>query len=238
MVPDFVFISEILLFSGGFKTATTLAVKLVALFDLCRKQLSNAHHYDWGLRAMKAILSTAGKSKRNDLEMDESTLLVQVIRDCTAPRLISADLPLFSGIIHDVFPDVSSQKQKNTALISSIRGAFNDMKMQPTHIYIDKCIELYETTLVRHGIMLVGGSLGGKTVSYQALAKALCDQAAKGEGKPVKYDRMNPKAISIAELYGSFNPVTSEWADGVLSKSIRQASFSDQNELKWIVVDG
>ena len=57
MVPDFVFISEILLFSGGFASASALSVKLVALFDLCRKQLSNAHHYDWGLRAMKAILT-------------------------------------------------------------------------------------------------------------------------------------------------------------------------------------
>ena len=238
MVPDFVFISEILLFSGGFKNATQLAVKLVALFDLCRKQLSNAHHYDWGLRAMKAILSTAGKSKRNDLEADESTLLVSVIRDCTAPRLVSADLPLFTGIIHDVFPGIPTTKQKNGPLLNNIINAFSSMKLEPAKVYVNKCVELYETTLVRHGIMLVGGSLGGKTVSYQALATALTTLAESGEGKPVKYDRLNPKAISIAELYGSFNPVTSEWADGVLSKSIRQASFSDQSELKWIIVDG
>ncbi|EAY21612.1 Dynein heavy chain family protein [Trichomonas vaginalis G3] len=238
MVPDFVFISEILLFSGGFKDASVLSVKLVALFDLCRKQLSNAHHYDWGLRAMKAILSTAGKAKRNDLNADEATLLVQVIRDCTAPKLISADIPLFAGIIHDVFPSVTSNKTKNAQLINNLKDAFVELKLQPAQIYIDKCIELYETTLVRHGIMLVGGSMGGKSSSYKALAIAMSKEMEGVETKPVKYDRLNPKAISIAELYGSFNPVTSEWADGVLSKAIRQASFSDQSELKWIIVDG
>lgn len=56
--------------------------------------------------------------------------------------------------------------------------------------------------------------------------------------KPIQVESLNPKAISIAELYGSFNPVTSEWADGVLSKIIREMSFSEQTVGKWIIVDG
>jgi hypothetical protein len=119
MVPDFVFISEIMLFSGGFTTASQLSVKLVALFDLCRKQLSSAHHYDWGLRAMKAILSTAGKAKRNDLTANESLLLVQTIRDCTSPRLVSTDLPLLAGILKDVFPEVNADKAQPAQFVQS-----------------------------------------------------------------------------------------------------------------------
>ncbi|OHT17559.1 Dynein heavy chain family protein [Tritrichomonas foetus] len=238
MVPDFVFISEIMLFSGGFTTASVLSIKLVALFDLCRKQLSSTHHYDWGLRAMKAILSTAGKAKRNDLEADEALLLVQTIRDCTVPKLISADLPLFANIIKDVFPTVNAEKVQPEKLVEYIKASFDSMNFQPLQVYISKAVELYETTVVRHGIMLIGGSMAGKSVSWKVLADALIKQSKDGEGKPVHVEHMNPKAISISELYGFFNPVTSEWADGVLSKSIRECSFSDQSELKWIIVDG
>ncbi|OHT14597.1 Dynein heavy chain family protein [Tritrichomonas foetus] len=238
MVPDFGFICEILLFSGGFKEASNLSVKIVSVFDLCRKQLSNEHHYDWGLRAMKAILSTAGKQKRNDLDKDESLLLVQTIRNNTAPRLVSIDLPLFDAIIKDVFPQVCAVKSSPEKLLAKLRESFQVLKAQPLFTHTSKCIEFYETTLVRHGIMLVGGAMGGKTIALKALQLALTSQSEDGEGLPVHIETLNPKAITIAELYGSFNPITSEWSDGVLSKSIRECSFSEQNSLKWIVVDG
>ncbi|OHT13633.1 Dynein heavy chain family protein [Tritrichomonas foetus] len=239
MVPDFVFISEIMLFSGGFSTASVLSVKLGALFDLCRKQLSNARHYDWGLRAMKAILSTAGKAKRNDLNANEAYLLVRTIRDCTAPRLISSDLPLFNGIITDVFPTVVFEKERPEKLVEQLKIVFKEMKHQPLPVFLDKCVEFHETTLVRHGIMLIGGSFGGKSATWKAMGKALTDihQQSK-EGMSVHIEHLNPKAISIAELYGAFNPATSEWFDGVLSHAIRSCSFSEQNEHKWIIVDG
>ncbi|KAK8896419.1 hypothetical protein M9Y10_014318 [Tritrichomonas musculus] len=240
MVPDFVFISEILLFSGGFSTASVLAVKLAALFDLCRKQLSNARHYDWGLRAMKAILRTAGKAKRNDLKADESFLLVRTIRDCTAPKLISDDLPLFNAIITDVFPNVIIDKERPTQLIEKLKVVFEEeLKCLPLPVFLDKCVEFHETTLVRHGIMLVGSTMSGKSTTWKAMKKALTDLFNdKKEGMPVHLEHLNPKAISIAELYGAFNPATSEWSDGVLSHAIRSCSFSEQNEHKWIIVDG
>jgi len=238
MVPDFVFISEILLYSGGFATASTLSVKLVALFDLCRKQLSNSHHYDWGLRAMKAILSTAGKAKRQDLESDESVLLVRTIKDITAPKLISSDLPLFNAIIKDVFPSVNIQKNSPTSLSNEIKNQFSLRNLQSLPSCVSKSIELYETMLVRHGNMLVGSSMGGKSTSWKVLSGALNSLSSNGQEKPVHIETINPKAISIGELYGAFNPITSEWSDGVLSKCIRECSFSDTKEQKWIVVDG
>ena len=239
MVPDFVFISEILLFSGGFKSATQLAVKLVALFDLCRKQLSNAHHYDWGLRAMKAILTTAGKLKRANLEEYEPNLLVKAIRDCTIPRLISVDVPLFEGIIHDVFPEVDSKKEIGPDLQKALIQAFNELKLEPVPQFLTKCNEIYETTVVRHGIMLVGGAMAGKTRCRMVLTKAMAELAKESKDwMPVKIDLLNPKSITIPELYGLFDPITSGWSDGVLSNFIRNESISEPTEWKWIVVDG
>ncbi|EAY14826.1 Dynein heavy chain family protein [Trichomonas vaginalis G3] len=239
MVPDFVFISEILLFSGGFASASALSVKLVALFDICRKQLSNAHHYDWGLRAMKAILTTAGKSKRANLDAYEALLLVNSIRDCTVPRLVKVDVPLFEGIIHDVFPDVDAKKEIQMTLKDALTKGFQSMNMQPLPSFLTKCNEIYETTVVRHGLMLVGGAMSGKTTCRNAL-KAAMDMLAETEKdwKKVHVDLLNPKSITIPELYGLFDPVTSGWSDGVLSNFIRTESMSEPTEWKWIVVDG
>lgn len=70
--------------------------------------------------------------------------------------------------------------------------------------------------LVRHGFMLIGSPLGGKTSALKVLAGALKDLETKGlmDEHGVDYIFINPKAITIGQLYGSFDPVSHEWIDG------------------------
>lgn len=47
--------------SEGFTDAKDLASKIVSMFTLSKQLLSRQQHYDWGLRALKAVLNTGGK---------------------------------------------------------------------------------------------------------------------------------------------------------------------------------
>jgi hypothetical protein len=82
---------------------------------------------------------------------------------------------------------------------------------------VDKCIQLYETILVRHTTMVVGPTGGGKTVVFNTLQKAM----APAFGNQVKTFVINPKAQTVSELYGVMDPLTRDWTDGMLSKIFR-----------------
>jgi dynein heavy chain len=52
---------------------------------------------------------------------------------------------------------------------------------------------------------------------------------------------MNPKAITVNELYGTMDMQTREWQDGLLSKTFRNANQknpSGKTEMRWILFDG
>jgi dynein heavy chain len=156
---------------------------------------------------------------------------------------LAEDVPLFNGIISDLFPGVIQQKIDYGELLKSINQSCEKFNYQPQDSFIKKCIQLYETTVVRHGLMLVGPSGGGKSSCLRVLQNSLTQlqgvTAPNGSKfQKVKMHVLNPKSITMGQLYGEFDQQTHEWTDGILSCLMREGTEDTSPTKKWYVFDG
>jgi len=242
MVPDLRMISEIMLFSEGFESAKDLAKKMAVLYDLSKSVLSKQFHYDFGLRTLKTVLVLAGGLKRQYAQLDERIVLMRVLRDSNMPKFTFEDVPLFMGMIQDLFPGLDCPRVAFEALSDALGGYFesNGYKSDAEvfDFQVNKALQVYETQTVRHTTQIVGPTGGGKTLIIDALA------AARGTAQNVTVKQwvINPKAQPLHQLYGFMDPETRDWTDGVLSRIFRDLNQplpqGRENEMRWIVYDG
>uniref|UniRef100_A0A7S3ZAX1 AAA+ ATPase domain-containing protein n=1 Tax=Lotharella globosa TaxID=91324 RepID=A0A7S3ZAX1_9EUKA len=239
MVPDYAMIAEIMLYSFGFENAKPLSKKMVSTFTLCSEQLSSQFHYDYGMRAVFSVIIRAGLLKGMKPKEDEGILVLSALIDVNAPKFLPQDLPLFDGIISDLFPGLSKPKIDYTELMEKMVETCSEMELQPVEAFTSKCIQLYETTVVRHGLMIVGPTGGGKTSIARCLSRSLSKLEEHEDYFRVDVKVLNPKAITMGQLYGENDPVTTEWTDGILAKIIRQCVEEVEDEhKKWVMFDG
>eukprot|EP00072_Mus_musculus_P067792 XP_017169555.1 PREDICTED: dynein heavy chain 14, axonemal [Mus musculus] len=244
MVPHYKMITEVILFSYGFKSSRSLSGKIVHLYDLADKQLSKQEHYDFGLRTLKTVLIMTEKKilehkcgrGEHLSELDESLILIEAIREASLSKLLPEDVLPFEKIIEDVFPRITVSKINHLTLEKAISTATEQLGFQHWPSQKEKIIQFYQQLQVCVGVILVGPTGGGKTTVRKILEKALVtlpvtsamlmkerQSDSKSTGKKGKVDVcvLNPKCITLSELYGQLNINTMEWNDGLLSAAIR-----------------
>ncbi len=173
MIPDYELIAEIVLFSEGFESAKILARKMVQLYKLSSEQLSKQFHYDFGMRAVKSVLVMAGSLRRRHPDVSEEKVLINAMRDSNIPKFLVQDLPLFMGIIQDLFPSAEIKDNVYPDLERAINNQLEIRNLQKPEKFLVKIKQLMETIIVRHGLMVVGDACTGKTVLVKILAAAM-----------------------------------------------------------------
>ncbi|KAJ9437970.1 Dynein-1-beta heavy chain [Diplonema papillatum] len=244
MTPDFALICEITLLSVGFQDSRVLGHKVTLLYDLMDKQLSKQNHYDCSLRNIKAVLVQAGKLKREALSSastsTEEQLCLKACSDMNLPKFVKEDVPLFLGMLQDLFPSVEPDDAGLDDLKIESEATLIEKDMVVSEHVLTKVMHLYDTMNTRHGVMVVGETGSGKTVVWQTMASAF--KRLKEQGKegwePVKVYIINPKAVLMDELYGSYNLASREWKDGIASSIMKTICAQDTLERKWMLFDG
>ena len=232
MVPDYSMIAEIFLYSFGFRDARNLARKIVNSLKLASEQLSTQPHYDYGMRAVSTIINAAGRFKQADPTKNESVLVLKAIKSTNIPKFLAQDIPLFNGIVVDLFPGVIEEEASESELALAISEAMDEEMLTSNQKFLEKALEIYRTALLRHGLMIVGETMSGKTKAIKCLSKALMKKSK------VEVHIINPKSIIVEQLYGAPDPVSQDWKDGVLAQGIRKFCDNLTEGYQWIVLDG
>lgn len=91
------------------------------------------YFYDFQLRALKAVLVTAGSMRRKAPDAPDELLLMRALRDMNIPKLVKPDVPLFLGLLGDLFPTVSCER----VALQSLQEAVQQVWERGDQLYAD-----------------------------------------------------------------------------------------------------
>lgn len=235
--PDKEIIVDVILASQGFEKSKSLSQIIVPFFQELEEKSSYQNHYDFGLRALKSMLNNCGKLKRSVNGVGEDQIILQSIDETILPKLIKEDEIVFNELRTKFFADVEVSNFDDEELIQHLESHCDANGLSFTPAFKKKVLQLNKLQTNHHGIMLVGESGSGKTTCWKLLLKAL-ETMTKVEHVSYVIDA---KVMKKESLYGSFDPVTREWKDGLLTDILRRINGNlrgEMNRVSWIVFDG
>lgn len=201
IVPDSRIIAETILFSEGFKDAKVLGNKIFVLYSLCKQMLNKQNYCEYGLRSLIALIKYAGNYKRTNTEVPDNEVcfilravilyddninikyyilityyfqvVLQAVLKTTLACINKADLPIFTDMINNLFPDITPPETKNEVLIDAIKRTMLKNNLQPTDSAVLKIVQLYEIKTYRSSVIMIGNSGTAKSITWKTLRDTL-----------------------------------------------------------------
>lgn len=257
--PDSQPIAEVLLLSEGFLCSIPLSQKVVSLFKALRSTLSDQSCYDFGLRSLKSTIIACGSlldafshHDADEIINHEERVMMRGIDEVLKPKLHSEDVYEYERLVQETFSDAAELSQHFLQeLDSAILEQLTNRDFVHDGVIIEKIKQLYSLLQHHAGVMLVGATGSAKSSAWRVLFEAMrCVVSSRRTGaENLRLARssltvLDAKLLSSRELYGSLDPLTREWEDGLFTKIVRsiaeeQPSNSDKAlPLHWIVFDG
>ncbi|CDK26410.1 unnamed protein product [Kuraishia capsulata CBS 1993] len=234
--PDTEVIADVLLRCQGFFHSSMLARNLHKLFVDLASQCSKQTHYDFGLRALKSVVMNV-RFDSHDMEhssvYSESLAVLESLTNTVLPKLISEDVGFFVESVKS-FNASYETITSSTKLVNSLENYVKENHLKVTENWMRKASQLYEIQKRHKGIILFGEQGIGKTVLLSSVMAA----SEKLTCRPHKRYTIDPKVLSKNSLYGSFDPATREWKDGIFTRILRETVVDNGSVICWIVFDG
>jgi dynein heavy chain 1 len=184
VVPDRELIAQVMLYSQGNVSAEKLSGKIVDLFMSCQDKMSTKKHNDFGLRALKTLLVSAGALKRSaiegkeDLEGEELVLaeynaLIVGACNIVLPKLVADDMAVFIQVLEKVFPGSTVAKMEDEEIQKELLTICEARNFVPSDSFSLKVNQLKMVIEMRHGVMIVGPVGSGKSAALIVLLEAM-----------------------------------------------------------------
>lgn len=262
LAPDLVYIVELLLYINGFRDTKQLAGKVIQLHALCCEQLSSVGHYEFNIRTIKSIVKLAKSIRRDSnnnnngdsgnvaMTMSEQEIILKACRTVNRSKMIAKDFERFNDLCEQTFgQQINADANTNDNDIESKRfdaildRCLEKRKLNVTTSIRQKIQQIYGMLTIRSGIICVGDTMTGKTIAWQLLADVLKEMPSNIAGKvnEVAHRIINPKSISLEQLYGQYDCVTREWCAGALEMVFAEmlmATGAQNQSHGWIIFDG
>ncbi|MEQ2194119.1 hypothetical protein XENOCAPTIV_023743 [Xenoophorus captivus] len=131
---------------------------------------------------------------------------MRALRDFNIPKIVTEDMPVFMGLIGDLFPSLEVPRRRDLDFEKHVKQAILDLKLQPEDNFILKVVQLEELLEVRHSVFVIGNAGTGKSQVMRSLHRTYQNM----KRRPMWAD-LNPKAVTNDELFGIINPATREF---------------------------
>lgn len=66
---------------------------------------------------------------------------MRALRDFNLPKIVTSDVPIFLGLISDLFPQLDVPRKRDPGLEESVRQSVSELRLQPEENFILKVFD-------------------------------------------------------------------------------------------------